>query len=107
MSADAETRWALAVVSPCVERGYRHAEIFGEIFNSEQPIGGLHYVIFRWNPLTRVLSECQRHANTASKRSAGAGEATSRQFLGDLDSIPRKPWYVRVLEVSVLPLKLC
>ena len=106
MSTNAKSRWALAVVSPCVERGYRHAEIFGEIFNSEQPIGGLHYVIFRWNPLTRVLSECQRHANTASKRSAGAGEATFRQVLGDRDPIPQKAVYVRVLAVSVLPLTL-
>jgi hypothetical protein len=106
MSTNAESRGTFAVISPRVERGYRHAEILGEIFNSEQPIGGLHCVIFRWNPLIRVLSECQRHANPASKRPVGAGEATFRQVLGDLDPIPRKPWYVRVLAVSVLPLTL-
>ena len=107
MPADSETWRALAVVSPCVDRSHRHAEIFGEIFNSEQPIGGLHCVIFGWNPLIRVLSKCQRHANPASTRSVGAGEATFRQVLGNLDPIPRKAVYVRVLAVSVLPLKLC
>ena len=54
MPADAESWRALAVVSPRVDRSHRHAEILGEIFNSEQPIGGVHCVIFRWNPLIRV-----------------------------------------------------
>jgi hypothetical protein len=47
------------VVSPCVDRSHRHAEILGEIFNGEQPIGGFHCVIFGWNPLTRVSETCQ------------------------------------------------
>jgi len=42
MPSDAESWWALAVVSPCVDRSHWHAEVFGEIFNGEQSVEGFH-----------------------------------------------------------------
>jgi hypothetical protein len=56
------------VVSPCVDRSHRHAEILGEIFNGEQPIGGFHCVIVGWNPLTRVSETCQPGLETLRGR---------------------------------------
>ena len=46
MLADAESWWALAVVSPRADRGDLHAEILSEIFNGKQPIEGFHGLIF-------------------------------------------------------------
>jgi len=51
------------MVSPRVDRGDRNLEVFREIFNSEQPINGIHGSILQPYPLTRVSTEFQQSFN--------------------------------------------
>ena len=55
---DAESGWALPVVSPRVDRGYRDVEVFGEFLSGDERFEVLHAPIMRPNPVSRVLSRC-------------------------------------------------
>ena len=54
MLADPESWWSLASVSPRVDGGYRHTEIFGEFFHGEELIAGFHGLILQSHPFTRM-----------------------------------------------------
>jgi hypothetical protein len=44
MSAYSETRWAFSAVSPLVEGGNGHVEVFGELLDGEEPVPLFHTV---------------------------------------------------------------
>jgi hypothetical protein len=48
------TTWTLPVVSPRVEGGLRHVEVFREVVDGEQSVESFHGVILRRNPVSRM-----------------------------------------------------
>jgi hypothetical protein len=42
--AHSETKWAFSAVSPLVEGGNGHVEVFGELLDSEEPVPRFHTV---------------------------------------------------------------
>ena len=54
MSAYSEAWWPLSPVPPLVEGGHRHSEIFGEVFDGEQPFSGFHGRILQPDPFSRM-----------------------------------------------------
>ncbi len=75
MSAYSEAWWALSPVPPLVQGGDGYSEIFGEVFDGEQPIEGFHGRILQPDPFSRMsfgLSvTLQLHSSTGVGRLGG------------------------------------
>ena len=58
MSAYSEAWWPLSPVPPLVEGGSRHAEVFGEVLDGQQPFSGFHGRILWSHPFNRISFRC-------------------------------------------------
>ena len=86
VSACFEAGWALTAVPPCVEGGYRHVQVIGELFDCQQLVELNHGRIMDADPFNPMSSHDQSSTTSGRQRPVSL-EHSMRRYSSEKDEL--------------------